>query len=113
MSWLWPIRTGQTVVDVWSVCHLCFWVVYGFNFWAVCLRAHYTPPWWVGYTLAVAAALLFALAWELLEGFYLEKHGWVLFKEIWFNRWLSDPLMAVLGTALGLYLVRLQGRGTP
>jgi hypothetical protein len=104
MSWLWPIRTGQTFFDVWTVCHLCFWVIFGFNAWAVCLKRKLSPSKWL--ILLVAFALSFV--WEGFEGGYLESHGWVMFQEVWFNRWVSDPLMALAGTAFGLALVKRQ-----
>jgi hypothetical protein len=104
MSWLWPIQTGQTFFDTWSICHLCFWIVYGYNYVATCLKRKAPAKLWQ----ALLVALIFAYAWECFEGFVLEPHGWVMFKEVWFNRWLSDPLMAVVGTVGGLYLVRKQ-----
>lgn len=104
MSWLWPIKTGQTFFDTWSICHLCFWMVYGYNFVAVFLKRKKVAPMWA----ALLLALIGAYAWECFEGFYLEKHGWVMFQEVWFNRWLSDPLVALAGTAAGVALVRKQ-----
>ena len=104
MSWLWPIRTGQTFFDTWTICHFCVWLVFGYNFVAVYLKRQQIPPVW----LALLLAMTMAYAWEFIEAFYLEKHGWVMFKEVWFNRWVSDPLMAILGTALGVFLVKRQ-----
>jgi len=44
----------------------------------------------------------------VFEKWYLEPHGYVLHPEVWFNRWLSDPLVGLAGVALGLWLVRQQ-----
>lgn len=104
MGWLWPIRTGQTFFDTWTICHLCFWIVFGYNFVAVCLRRKWVDrlPW------ALLLALVGAYAWECFEGFVLEPRGWVMFQEVWFNRWISDPFVALVGTLGGVLLVRKQ-----
>lgn len=104
MSWLWPIKTGQTFFDTWSICHVCFWLVYGYNFVAVCLKY----KWTVSLELGVLLALVCAYVWECFEGFYLEPRGWVMFQEIWFNRWVSDPLMAIIGAMIGIVLAKRQ-----
>lgn len=104
MSWLWPIKTGQTFFDTWSICHVCFWLVYGYNFVATCLKYKWAAPLWLG----VLLALIGAYAWECFEGFVLEPRGWVMFQEVWFNRWVSDPLMAVIGALVGIALAKRQ-----
>ena len=30
-AWLWPIRTGKTFFDVWSICHFVAGMLIGFN----------------------------------------------------------------------------------
>jgi hypothetical protein len=38
-NWFWPVRTGITFFDVWTIFHLAFWVFMGSNFWVQrCLR---------------------------------------------------------------------------
>ena len=104
MSWFWPIRTGATVLDAWSVVHLCFWIVVGANWQALALKNKALHTWWLPYTVVLAGALL----WEVFEGQVLEKLGFVCYPELWYNRWLSDPLVGLAGVALGLWLVRQQ-----
>ena len=100
LSWLWPIRTGNTFVDLWSLVHLCFWVVVGANFQSLRWKHPNLPVW-----SAFAGTVLFAYVWEVFEKFYCEPHGMVRHPEVWFNRWLSDPLVGVLGVAIGMLLI--------
>jgi len=104
MTWLWPPRTGQTVLDTWSICHFCFWLVIGFNWQALALKNKAMHSWWLPYLVVLAGALL----WEVFESQVLEKLGFVRCPELWFNRWLSDPIVGLAGVALGLWLVRQQ-----
>jgi hypothetical protein len=104
MSWLWPPRTGQTFLDLWSVCHLCFWIVIGFNWGALALKNKALHPVWLPIVVTVCGALL----WEVFEWQVLERLGIVRHPELWFNRWLSDPLVGVIGVLLGIWLVRHQ-----
>lgn len=104
MSWLWPIKTGKTFFDVWSVCHCFFWVVLGFNWGALAPKHKWMALAW----LPFAVTLVLALLWEVAEKWYFEPHGWVLHPEVWYNRWLSDPLVGLIGMGLGLWLVSKQ-----
>lgn len=104
MNWLWPIKTGRTFFDVWSICHFAFWLVFGFNWGAVALRNKSEHAWWLPYVVAVVGALL----WEVVEGQVFEPLGFVRHPEAWFNRWLSDPLVAVIAVLFALWLVRHQ-----
>jgi hypothetical protein len=104
MDWLYPIRTGKTFFDVWSVCHFAFWLVFAFNWVALTVRHQLQVAWWAVYVVA----LVFALVWELIEWRILEPNGYVLHPEIWFNRWLSDPSIALVAVVVGLWLVRHQ-----
>jgi len=103
-AWLWPVKTGRTFVDLWTICHLCFWVVIGFNWGALALKNKALHSWWLPYLCALAGAFL----WEVFEGQVLERLGVVRYPEVWFNRWLSDPLVALVGVGLGLWLVNRQ-----
>jgi hypothetical protein len=96
MNWLWPIRTGKTFIDVWSLIHLAFWFTASGIMRARGVRG------WLLWTVAIGGAY----AWEVIEKFYFEPHGWVRFPESALNRWLSDPLMAVLATLLAWYLLK-------
>jgi hypothetical protein len=59
---------------------------------------------WLPYVVVLVGALL----WEVFEWQVLEKLGFVRCPEMWFNRWLSDPIVGLAGVALGLWLVRQQ-----
>jgi len=104
MSWFLPVKTGQSFFDTWSICHFCFWVVIGFNWGALALKNKAMHAWWLPYLVVLAGALL----WEVFEGQVLEKLGFVRCPELWFNRWLSDPIVGLAGVALGLWLVKHQ-----
>ena len=88
MSWLWPIRTGRTFFDVWSLVHFAFWFVVGSVPWSTKMSR----------PLALGLCLGGAYAWEVFER-YAEKRWpnlW-LNPESWQNAWISDPLMCMLG----------------
>lgn len=104
MNWLWPIRTGKTFFDTWTIIHLCFWMVVG-GVWDSVRSARFWPNRW-GAVLTVTLTL--ALAWECFEKWYAEPHGWVEHPEVWFNRWLSDPLVGLIGVTLGIILISRQ-----
>jgi hypothetical protein len=91
--WLWPIKTGRTLFDVWAVVHLSFWVFAGSCFWAVKI-----PKGW-----ALVIGLVLALAWELFERFAEKKwpNLW-LNPESWVNAYVSDPMTYIIGI-LGIY----------
>jgi len=103
-SWLWPVKTGRVFFDVWSIVHMAFWLVLGANWEAV--RTSHKWPRHLGAVLGVT--LVLALAWECFEKWYAEPHGWVAHPEIWFNRWLSDPLVGLAGVALGILIISRQ-----
>lgn len=91
MKWLWPIRTGKTFFDYWSVAHLSFWLVVGATLAAFnCDRIK-------SYLIALAVAY----AWE---GF--ERFAEVRWPNVWqspestLNAFVSDPLMCFLGLFL-------------
>lgn len=86
-SWL-VGRAGYAFFDVWSIVHFCFWVYVGSGVWSL----HKSRP------LMMGLCLVGAFAWEVFER-YAEKKWpnlW-LNPESWWNSWLSDPLMCVLG----------------
>lgn len=93
LEWLWPIRTGITFFDYWSIAHFGFWF-------------------FVGSTVArnqdrekiFFACMMFAYAWESFER-YAERfwpHIWQN-PESWVNSLLSDPLMCVIGLLLAFH----------
>jgi len=93
MGCLWPIRTGQTFFDVWSVTHASFWLAVGVFF-----GLGGVPP-QVGWPIIIVCAYL----WEILERFVFGQY--VSHREVWFNSFVSDPLMCV-AAALGYVLAR-------
>jgi hypothetical protein len=105
MRWFWPVRTGETFFDVWSIVHFAVWLIFGANVEAL-MQTHGRKP-----LLTVAAygtGLVFALLWEQFERKVLEPRRIVAFPEVWFNRWISDPLMSPAGAAVGMWLIGRQ-----
>ena len=95
MSWLWPIRTGGTFLDVWSLAHLGFWLFIGSTLWAFKLHDTAVFTW----------CLFAAIAWEVFERFAEPK---------WPTTWqspessinvFSDILMCALGVLLIWYML--------
>lgn len=106
----WPIRTGATLVDIWSVAHLCAFFVLGMNAQAIGLTLA------VGFGGAFCTALLVGIGWELLEA-HLESleaskppeyRRRIRHPERWKNRWIGDPAVDLAGFALGLWAFTLQ-----
>lgn len=85
-------HNGEALLDRWTLVHLAFWFVIGANMNALK----------VGNVWAWVLVMTGAFAWEVIETL-LEKHtSAVAAPESYINRWVSDPLMAVLGTLLGM-----------
>ena len=90
MSYLWPIVTGVTFIDVWTLPHLGFWIVVGSTIWPFRERLSKYKAFFVCFGVA--------LAWEVFEKF--AEHYWPerwLDPESWVNSWLSDPITCVVG----------------
>lgn len=93
-SWLWPIRTGITVIDVWSIFHLCFWAYMGSNLWSF------------GWPIqrAIVVGVLLSFAWE-----FFERAAEAAWPHIWknpegfLNAYVSDPLTSVVGILFAYY----------
>jgi hypothetical protein len=99
MSWLWPIRTGKTLFDVWTVCHIAFWVVVGFDLQAIGLA------FWPSLGITYVGATV----WELFER-QAEKRWPRIWKnpEAAINSWVGDVLIAATGgTSAGYALAGL------
>jgi hypothetical protein len=95
---MWFGTTGTSFFDRWSIVHLAFWFVACAD-----MRARNVPalPYWL---ITVGVAYL----WELFEWQVLEPHGWVKHPESPINRWVSDPLMAVLAGFAAWFLMKGQ-----
>jgi len=99
-SWLWPVKTGKTLLDVWTVCHIAFWLVLGFN-----LAAFHAS-----FVQSMALCYLGACVWEVVE-----RYGEKFFPEIWahpekwWNSWIGDALIATtVGAGSGWLLCSIQ-----
>lgn len=80
MEWLWPIRTGQTFFDVWTLFHLSFWFYMGSNFWSA--------EKFIGRPQAMVIGLVLSYAWEIFERFAERR---------WPDLWLSPEPHQYLG----------------
>lgn len=78
------------MLDRWTLVHFAFWFVIGANYvW------HSIPI-----LLAVAITLIGAYLWEVIE-LLLERYNVVSGSETNVNRWISDPLISLIGAAAG------------
>jgi len=103
----WPPRTGQTLLDRWSIVHFAFFLVLGADWCGVGLPAKleaYGLPHVCVVAAAYFVALTLGLAWELAEG-VLEQWGLVKHPESKLNRWVSDPIVDLAGFAAGYLLI--------
>lgn len=96
MNWLWPISTGKSAVDVWTIFHLAFWIYMGSNFWSFNT--------WIDRPRAMLIGLVLAYLWEIFERYAERKwpHMW-LTPESWYNAYVSDPLTCVVGMLFAWY----------
>ena len=92
MNWLWPIHTGKTFFDVWSIAHLAYWLFVGSVLWSC--RADRS--------FAFSTCLVLASTWELFERF--AERRW---PGTWMNpesplNTFSDVVMVAVGV-LGIW----------
>ena len=91
-------RVGSSFLDFWSLAHFGLPLILGMDF--------ESQKW--SHALLFPLVMVGAFLWEVLERrmektgvpFRIEKH------EGPWNRWVSDPLMAVIGYWFGVYGVR-------
>ena len=83
--------TGQSLIDIWTLVHLCFWIVVGSTLWA------FKAP----KLKSVVVCWLISLAWEVFEvfAFKLWPDKWQD-PESWYNSFISDPLTSIIGVLL-------------
>ena len=93
----WFGERGKAFFDAWTVIHLAFWLVVG----AVFVMAGVAGKWWV-WPVVFAGAYIWEVAETLFEHFVPER---VLTWEGKVNRWISDPLMAVIGVGAAIWLL--------
>jgi hypothetical protein len=93
MSWLFG-KTGYSFFEYWTLGHFACW------FWIGTITAGLK----FDRIATFVASFVLAFAWEAFE-----KKGEVWFPqfavhpESWWNRWVSDPLMCVLGLLIAWY----------
>lgn len=87
---------GQAFFDAWTIIHLAFWIAVGGNL------EHMQIAHWIRWPVVLASAYL----WEITES-WLDESGLMagMTTESWVNRWVSDPLMALVGTFLGMLTI--------
>ena len=84
----------KRLIDRWALVHFAFWFVIGANFHMLSV-AH-----WAQWAIVLGGAV----SWELVE-IVLEKNDIIGGRERWYDRWVSDMLMAVAGASVGMYWV--------
>jgi len=100
MNYLWPIVTGITVVDVWTLPHLGFWIVVGSTLRPLKVNC------WVAYIGCFAASLI----WEVFEIFAFKQWpGLWEDPESWVTSWIGAPL-PVVGVPAIWYLLEHRRR---
>jgi hypothetical protein len=79
MSLLWPVHTGITLFDYWSISHIAFWFVVGSSTAAVNDDASKSK--WdkrISYFFTIAVSLFVAVIWE-----FFERHAEKEWPSIW------------------------------
>jgi hypothetical protein len=78
------------MIDRWTLVHYLAWFAPG---------ATYK---WLGVPLLLGLLITLAgaLIWEVFEA-YAENKDWVSGDEDWKNRWVSDPVVSLLGAVTG------------
>ena len=88
-------HNGEAFLDRWTLVHLALWFVIGAD-----MHALGVPHMWRWPIILVGA-----FVWEIIET-ALEKYTkLVMVQEVPYNRWISDPLMGILGGSLGMVLL--------
>ena len=99
LKYFWPVSTGKTFFDVWSIAHLSFWMFIGSALWPITSK----QPIWLKASV-LGGCLVVAYSWEIFERFG-EKRWPTLWlnPESPLNSWVSDPLMCLLGVGFMWY----------
>ena len=96
-TWLWPVQTGKTLIDVWTVAHLAFWIFIGSTLWSLKWPSR---PW------LMVGCLAAALTWEAFERWAEPRypHLW-LDPEAPINSYVSDLATVVVGLLVMWWLL--------
>lgn len=92
MAFLYPMETGKTLFDLWSLVHFCGWLALGSN----CVAANF--PNWAVWTTLVASTVI----WETLERTLISHM--IQHPESFINSFIGDPISNSLGFWLGVYI---------
>jgi hypothetical protein len=92
MSWFFPIETGKTLFDLWSVVHFAGWMALGAN----CVAGNL--PNWAVWTVLASSTII----WEIVERTLL-KHM-IQHPESMINSFIGDPISNSLGFCFGVWL---------
>ena len=82
------------LIDRWTLVHFAFWFVVGANF-----HLFGIPAFWQWFTVIGGV-----IVWELIE-MALEHYKVIKGKESFLDRWISDPIIGILGAGAGMYWV--------
>lgn len=88
-------HNGEALLDRWTLVHLAFWFVIGAN-----LEALHVPT-YARWLVLMGGAYV----WEVIEELLEVYTSVVAQPESHLNRWVSDPIMAIVGGLAGMYLM--------
>lgn len=94
LTWLYPIHTGRTFFDYWTMAHLSFWFLIGSTI--AVMKTHRN--------MSLIMCVAVAYSWEAFERF-AEKEWPNIWQspESWYNSWISDPLTCVVAVLVAFY----------
>jgi hypothetical protein len=96
LAWVYPVHTGRTLLDAWSLVHVAFWFFAGSVLWSIKGNRKLE----LGYCLAVA------YAWEASERFCERRWPKIWINpESFINSVISDPAMCIAGIAAAWYIL--------
>ena len=89
-------KAGESFFDGWTIVHIAFWIVVAANFDNLQIPM---ITWGLGLIFAAT------FVWEIIETGLEKWTDLVGVHESWLNRWVSDPLMGIVGGLIGYYVV--------
>ena len=94
------IDAGQGFFDRWTMAHLTIWISFGITLGALTYSAEKITE-SQAWTIIIAGAIL----WELIETFIDKYTTFTITNESWYNRWISDLVMAFIGGGAGMAIM--------